>query len=1298
MRNAFASFLIVFLTSQQATAAAAAAISDPHLEQVKNIFAWVNDAEDGFVSEKQSVRRMVENDLDTPLIVYATEDIEKGELLVQTPWSHILNSDDPQGDAQAEWYCGTAKKLSEEMKKGADSFYAPYVEYINSEPDNQLPSQYSRVAQLMLLQIVESHPDEINRGHVFSRDDTSESRLMPEDIDVSKWTDKCGGNASNKRASKAASMVVQRADDMILIPAYDAYNHRNNDFINGKEYMNARSHATIGEYHQSFALRDIKKGEQIYISYNMCEQCYGRSYSQYGTAEMFRDYGFVEWFPQRWWYPGYGDYHFEDNTLEINQFNLFENEDTKDLTLLWTHLTEDNARMDRFKIFLTRELRRLKRLKNIDWAELYIDEQWKKLKIAPYEWDNINQFLDANIVAMTLALKDLDSPTKPLIVSPEELKELLADTNHYDSLETAEPDDLAYYKYTCDNSEFFEFLGYIDTEEAFFTDTEQLLGYFESFFFNKDKDDVNSCLDINNTVQICSNFRPYHHEYMAHVAARYVQSVKRVAIIGNGHSMLLHEVLKYPDLELVMNLELDQTVTRKSFKHFKVDPHFHDSRVDWWFGDVTKSLLVLPESYWESFDLVLIDLPASVLEVEVTQDLDVLAALSKLVNPETGIIVENELNLPRLDESFDHSMELYYRMPSVCSNTLSFGSNAVDFFHAPIYDHGISSMGNLLYQSSPKGLEDRHDMLHHYRTKACSNVSDDKTDSDDKDDGEEMTSHGVLEFVTLEQLESFPKSMESVVETTKASIEGIGGFTFVENAVHFDNEQLIAWIVMQEGYVVARIQSNENAGEDADATSYLGFDIQVWSQIDRLAELKNAIEMAFESKHASSHKVVVGGMFGKEDGKQIGPLSAKSSPSKCSATPSVESSSFDVEAVGKVILEEVFRPTNSDEAIVAIFCGKEGDSCSSFDLLKMHDGVKEAVPIYDCAAGKTTEDANLCEQSIVESLRSRGKRKRLHMLVFDGGASQEMHQIAHSIFDTYENRELLLMKHTFAVTWPSKLGETPWRREFLDRFRKQVHHDPVRMGEFEIISNGEKYSFGVVSTNDATAAQKFDLFEESLQSRLAGDATVQLRNMHGGLYKYTGEEPHVGEEFREKHYDKTVAEAHFREQVPLAVQTILQYEGNDQMKEQSSQGIGMDCNFVEKLVYGSAMGQGLLEDPEKQMLYRYNVGDGCVVMMLGEAFNIVSVWDGKVHLDVNFFAESSGESTASSSSFDEKLRGFSPFVEIGTDTQPRGLGRVVNFAGDLVTVDRMELGRQLMTAQHEEEKDYEYEYEYSYEE
>jgi spermidine synthase len=46
--------------------------------------------------------------------------------------------------------------------------------------------------------------------------------------------------------------------------------------------------------------------------------------------------------------------------------------------------------------------------------------------------------------------------------------------------------------------------------------------------------------------------------------------------------MLLHEALKYPNVQKIVGLELDQTVTRKSFQYFHTSPHFDDQRVEWY--------------------------------------------------------------------------------------------------------------------------------------------------------------------------------------------------------------------------------------------------------------------------------------------------------------------------------------------------------------------------------------------------------------------------------------------------------------------------------------------------------------------------------------------------------------------------------------------------------------------------------------------------------------------------------------------------------------------------------------------
>ena len=57
-------------------------------------------------------------------------------------------------------------------------------------------------------------------------------------------------------------------------------------------------------------------------------------------------------------------------------------------------------------------------------------------------------------------------------------------------------------------------------------------------------------------------------------------------------------------------------------QYFGTQPHFDDPRVEWWFGDASKSLLMLPEEYFGSFDLVLVDLSETLMSNTVTQELD----------------------------------------------------------------------------------------------------------------------------------------------------------------------------------------------------------------------------------------------------------------------------------------------------------------------------------------------------------------------------------------------------------------------------------------------------------------------------------------------------------------------------------------------------------------------------------------------------------------------------------------------------------------------------------------------------
>ena len=140
----------------------------------------------------------------------------------------------------------------------------------------------------------------------------------------------------------------------MLIPLFDMMNHRN-----GHWYNTISNEVHNGEPVVIKARRDIKAREKIYNSYNMCIDCGGR-FTDYGTPEILRDYGFIEEYPQTWIFEeadvafcidevfnakgnGTGEYEvtewiegipLDEDMEEIQDIYLEQIQDTKDILFL----------------------------------------------------------------------------------------------------------------------------------------------------------------------------------------------------------------------------------------------------------------------------------------------------------------------------------------------------------------------------------------------------------------------------------------------------------------------------------------------------------------------------------------------------------------------------------------------------------------------------------------------------------------------------------------------------------------------------------------------------------------------------------------------------------------------------------------------------------------------------------------------------------------------------------------------------------------------------------------------------
>ena len=221
--------------------------------------------------------------------------------------------------------------------------------------------------------------------------------------------------------------------------------------------------------------------------------------------------------------------------------------------------------------------------------------------------------------------------------------------------------------------------------------------------------------------------------------------------------------------------------------------------------------------------------------------------------------------------------------------------------------------------------------------------------------------------------------------------------------------------------------------------------------------------------YGSSYKVVIGGMYGssswKEDEKVQGP---KMKQLRNCEEDVVKEGSLDVKTASAIAIEETIPLTLAmAKGITAVVvCGMEGEECTGYEVLKKQDAVKNIVPIYECSnAGDYECEANVLAVLAKEVL-AKGSGKKINLLVMDDMASFGMHQIMSSILGERDTRRSLFEMHNIVVTWMTDIVEETYRRGFLDRYRKQVHHDPASRAEIVFQGEGKTYELGVVSANN----------------------------------------------------------------------------------------------------------------------------------------------------------------------------------------------------------------------------------------
>ena len=74
---------------------------------------------------------------------------------------------------------------------------------------------------------------------------------------------------------------------------------------------------------------------------------------------------------------------------------------------------------------------------------------------------------------------------------------------------------------------------------------------------------------------------------------------------------------------------------------------FDNDKVELWFWDATKSLVMLPKEYLGSFDMVVVDLSETAMSLTVRDKLDVIEALNEMLSSDAFIDIKKLRNVRR---------------------------------------------------------------------------------------------------------------------------------------------------------------------------------------------------------------------------------------------------------------------------------------------------------------------------------------------------------------------------------------------------------------------------------------------------------------------------------------------------------------------------------------------------------------------------------------------------------------------------------------------------------------------------
>lgn len=806
---------------------------------------------------------------------------------------------------------------------------------------------------------------------------------------------------------------------------------------------------------------------------------------------------------------------------------------------------------------------------------------------------------------------------------------------------------------------------------------------YQKIMFEENLKAGDKCLRLDATLQQCSSYRPHYHEPFVHLSAAYLNrgylsGVRRVVFVGGGDSMLLHEILKYDNLEMVLGLELDQKVTRNSFEHFKTQPHFDNPKVQWWFGDGAKSLTLLPRSYFGTFDLVLLDLSETVMSMTVTKGLDVFGAMKLLLSP-TGILVKNDFGyFEKLSKVFDTCMQLL--MPDVtyiCDYELVLcSSDEVNLFDPTFYHLKGVKEGNVetLVYKPQENIDDHWGPVTDYskywgEPRKCLEAG---AGNNDSTDAESVAYAGVLMIVEAENVSMDVKDAKSVADALKTPLAELGYDIISTTTRSSTTGGASLAIAMEEGYILL---------ESWPEAKYCKLDIHLWGAFEKQDEIRSMLlkTLGTIAGDWQSYRIVTGGMRGTNtranDLKTVGPdlksIGQCEKVKEGSTKAIVHNSSYKDEAALRPIIDAGLNEITSMmidtlKINVVVFCGEKGSECRAKPLIEKK-GYTNVITLWSCASADekemdsspyhrglalqkwrdamNTNDTEfvMCGKKADVALKEiSAKLQGINVVVVDAMAPSQHVMGSHQYWLKYWKS----IKKPFLLLVPILDANDRMRTFFLKSRYNHGDVEPEFYSEIYVGDGKKTMSFGMIHEGNSESLQKLLRAQVKLdQTDVVKFSDIRKVTIRGAMREQTNYNPVT---FSWADYDQRPGLEQFYNQRPVGIQTVFQ--------------LGLAPNSKKELSFPSIKNAFKIAmrklDKDSTEAF-HEIGDGGLYIGLSSKGQVVVTWDGAESVNVNIFVydENANIYDLFAAHFGENLP---PLKLMLRDEQPRGYGKVIN--------------------------------------